>query len=263
MNIENVPTSSLIEYALNNVTHSEKQVERLASSIKEFGFNVPLLVNSENVLIAGHGRLMAAKKLGLATVPVIRLEHLSPAQEKAWRILDNKLARESDWDLGNLELELEFLKESDFDVEGWGLDSFENTLTKSEDLQSENKTESNYTFKIETPIYKPQKSEPPTLANLFNKDKASILIEAISSTDLAPDLKEFLKIAAYRHVKFNYQNIAEFYSHAPANVQKIMEDSALVIIDFNDAIANGYVKLTKELMEKIEGKTLDVEHHPN
>lgn len=124
MNIEQASTDSLIEYALNNVTHSEKQVERLASSIKEFGFNVPLLVNSENVLIAGHGRLLAAKKLGLAAVPVIRLEHLSPAQEKAWRILDNKLARESEWDLGNLELELEFLKESDFDVDGWGLGDF-------------------------------------------------------------------------------------------------------------------------------------------
>lgn len=251
MNIENVPTDSLIEYALNNVTHSEKQVERLASSIKEFGFNVPLLVNSENVLIAGHGRLMAAKKLGLATVPVIRLEHLSPAQEKAWRILDNKLARESDWDLGNLELELEFLKESDFDVEGWGLDSFEKIA--GEDRESLKAEDSKYTFKVQLPIYEPKETIPPKFSEMLDSSKSLELIDQIEKLEADNEIKDFLRMAAYRHLKFNYQNIAEFYCHAPANIQRLMEDSALIVLDVDDAIARGFVKLSHDLIQKIEG----------
>ncbi|TXH14443.1 MAG: hypothetical protein E6R03_09275 [Hyphomicrobiaceae bacterium] len=124
MEIETLPTELLIPYEFNNVKHPESQVNRLANSIKEFGFNVPIVINADNIVIAGHGRLMAAKKLGLEEVPVVRKEDLTPAQEKAYRILDNKLTRDSEWDFENLQLEIEVLKDANFDILEWGLDAF-------------------------------------------------------------------------------------------------------------------------------------------
>jgi hypothetical protein len=123
MEIELVSTESLIPYEFNNVKHPEAQINRIANSISEFGFNVPIIVNADNIIIAGHGRLMAAKKLGISEVPVVRKDSLTPAQGKALRILDNKLTRDSEWDFDNLGLELEMIKEEGFGLEEWGLDT--------------------------------------------------------------------------------------------------------------------------------------------
>lgn len=124
MQITEVSVNSLIPYEFNNVRHPEQQVDRIANSIKEFGFNVPLIVNKDNIIIAGHGRLEAAKKLGLKTVPVLRKDELTPAQEKAYRILDNKLTRDSDWDFDNIQVDFAFLAEEGFDFAKWGLEDF-------------------------------------------------------------------------------------------------------------------------------------------
>jgi ParB family transcriptional regulator, chromosome partitioning protein len=123
MKIKQVSTDALIPYALNSRRHSDKQVERIASSITEFGFNQPVVVDSNNVVIVGHGRLEAAKKLGLKQVPAIEVRNLTEAQIKAYRILDNKLQNESDWDFDFLQLEIESLKETDFDLETWELEA--------------------------------------------------------------------------------------------------------------------------------------------
>ncbi len=98
--------ASLVPYAANARLHSEEQVRQLAGSIQEFGFVNPVLVDANDVLVAGHGRLLAAQRLGLATVPVIRLGHLSPAQARALRIADNQLALTSSWDKALLAAEL-------------------------------------------------------------------------------------------------------------------------------------------------------------
>jgi DNA modification methylase len=120
--VDQVSIDTLIPYSLNNVKHPEAQVDRIANSIREFGFTVPLLVGKDNVLIAGHGRLLAAKKLGLTDVPVIRREDMTKAQERAYRILDNKLTRDSEWDFDALSTEFEFLKEDGFDFVSWGME---------------------------------------------------------------------------------------------------------------------------------------------
>src|SRR5277367_5433968 len=106
----------LIPWAKNPRTHSEAQVAQIAGSIAEFGFNNPILVDTKAGIIAGHGRLLAARKLGLAEVPVIVLDHLSGAQKRAYVIADNKLAENAGWDDDLLRSELAALQEEDFDV---------------------------------------------------------------------------------------------------------------------------------------------------
>jgi len=114
-------TENLIPYANNSRTHSDDQVNQVASSIKEFGFTNPVLIDEQGGIIAGHGRVMAAKKLGLAEVPTITLEGLTKAQLKAYVIADNQLALNSGWDFDILNLEVESLTEMGFDVSLLGL----------------------------------------------------------------------------------------------------------------------------------------------
>ena len=128
MKIENLKTDSLIPYEWNNRKHSEEQISRIANSIQEFGFNQPIVTCDRNVVLVGHARLEAAKRLGLETVPVVRLSKLSEAQKKAYRILDNKLQNDSEWNFDNLELELSSLEEMDFDLGSWGLDELKDLV---------------------------------------------------------------------------------------------------------------------------------------
>lgn len=127
MKIEYIEVDKLIPYINNPKQHSEDQVNLIASSIKEFGFINPVIIDKNNEVIAGHGRLLASKKLGLDKVPVIRAEHLTPAQVKAYRIADNRLTELGSWDNELLKVELEELKELDFDIEltGFDFDDFE------------------------------------------------------------------------------------------------------------------------------------------
>ncbi len=124
-NIKQVPVADLIPYVNNARTHSDAQVAQIAASIKEFSFTNPILTDGDNGIIAGHGRLMAAKKLGLKEVPVIELSHLSKAQKKAYILADNKLALNSGWDSSLLSLELSDLKELNFDLSVIGFDDAE------------------------------------------------------------------------------------------------------------------------------------------
>jgi ParB-like chromosome segregation protein Spo0J len=127
MNIEQRNVDELIPYANNARVHSKKQIEAIAASIKEFGFNNPVLTDGKNGVIAGHGRLMAAKHLGMKTVPVVELSHLTAKQKKAFILADNRLAEMATWDDGLVELELASLKEMDFDI---GLTGFEEEVKK-------------------------------------------------------------------------------------------------------------------------------------
>ena len=134
MKIENIPTDKLIPYARNSRTHSETQVAQIAGSIREFGFTNPVLIDAKNGIIAGHGRVMAAQKLGLKDVPCIRLDHLTETQRKAYIIADNKLALNSGWDEEMLGLELADLREMDFDLGliGFDADEIEKALNPQE-----------------------------------------------------------------------------------------------------------------------------------
>lgn len=114
--IEQIEVEKLIPYARNSRTHNDAQVAQIASSIKEFGFNNPVLVGSDNDIIAGHGRVLAARKLELTNIPCIRLGHLTENQKKAYVIADNRIALNAGWDEEMLKIELADLKETEIDL---------------------------------------------------------------------------------------------------------------------------------------------------
>ena len=125
MQIVQRKVSELIPYANNSRTHSDAQVAQIAASIKEFGWTNPILIDGENGIIAGHGRLLAARKLGYDEVPTIELSTLTEAQKKAYVIADNKLALNAGWDDDVLRIELEALQELEFDLDVLGFDEKE------------------------------------------------------------------------------------------------------------------------------------------
>lgn len=127
-------TSDLIPYARNARKHSDPQVRQIAASIKEFGFNTPILVDSKDMIIAGHGRILAAEILGLEAVPVVRLKHLSDIQGKAYNIVDNQLALNAEWDMELLKLEVQELDSLDFDLEVLGFDDLDVLLDPIPDM---------------------------------------------------------------------------------------------------------------------------------
>ena len=119
------PVARLIPYARNARTHSDEQVAQIAASIAEFGFVNPVLIGPDHVIIAGHARLLAARKLGMTEVPVIVLDHLTDTQRRALVIADNRLALNAGWDEEMLRVELEALREDDFSLEVLGFDDGE------------------------------------------------------------------------------------------------------------------------------------------
>jgi site-specific DNA-methyltransferase (adenine-specific) len=123
--IERIAVETLLPYAKNSRTHSDEQVAQIAASIKEFGFNNPILIDKENTIIAGHGRLMAARRVGMADVPCIRLGHLTETQRKAYIIADNRLALNAGWDNELLTIELNDLLEDGFALDILGFDAEE------------------------------------------------------------------------------------------------------------------------------------------
>ncbi|MGL4410207.1 MAG: ParB/Srx family N-terminal domain-containing protein [Zoogloea sp.] len=122
---EQWPVDRLQPYARNARTHSEAQVAKIAASITEFGFTNPILVDSSDGIIAGHGRLLAAQLLGMAEVPVLVLDHLTDAQRRAYILADNRLALDAGWDEALLAEELAALQGEGFDLELTGFEEDE------------------------------------------------------------------------------------------------------------------------------------------
>jgi DNA modification methylase len=133
LKIEQIAVSALLPYISNSRTHSDAQVAQIAASIKEFGWTNPILIDGDNTIIAGHGRLLAARKLGMEEVPSIVLDHLSKAQQRALVIADNQLALNAGWNMDMLKAEIEDLKLEDFDIDLLGFeDSFLDGLLEPE-----------------------------------------------------------------------------------------------------------------------------------
>ena len=121
--IEAIPINDLVPYARNSRTHSDAQVAQIAASIKEFGFTNPVLIDADGGIIAGHGRVLAARVLKLDSVPCIRLSHLTETQKRAYVIADNKLALNAGWDSEMLRLELGELNSDEFNMDLLGFDA--------------------------------------------------------------------------------------------------------------------------------------------
>jgi hypothetical protein len=215
--------------------------KKLVKSIQEFPEMLklrPIVVDEDMMVLGGNMRLKASKEAGLKEVWVEVAEGLTEEQKKEFIVKDNVGFGEWEWDL--LANEWDSVQLAD-----WGLDVWENpddAIVEDDDT---------YTRKIVAPTYEP-KNEKPAPHNLYNTDKVEELIDKIKGLKLHNTEQAFLIYAAYRHTVFDYSKIADFYAHSNKEVQELMEDSALVIIDFDKAIEKGYVKLTKDIAAAYE-----------
>lgn len=155
--IEHWPIDKLLPYVRNARQHSDEQIAQIAASIAEFGFVNPILTGADGVLVAGHGRLAAARKLGLATVPVVVLDHLTPTQRRALVLADNRLAELATWDDALLRIELEALQDDGFDLDLTGFDADALAeLLADEEPQIEGRTEDDAAPDVpEEPVSRP------------------------------------------------------------------------------------------------------------
>lgn len=240
----------IIEKDINELKPYEKNPRRndmsvglVANSIQEFGFKVPMVIDKNGVIVAGHTRYKAAKQLGMKTVPCVVADDLDEEQIKAFRLADNKVSEYSLWDMDLLSQELNDLL--DFDMSDFGF------VMPDETIFEEVEPANPYSKEVKVPQYEPTGKFVET-NDLVDLSKTNMLIHEIMESDIDEDIKEFLIEAAHRHSVFNYRNIAEYYAKADKDVQELMERSALVIIDINDAIANGFVKLSKTIEEIME-----------
>jgi hypothetical protein len=223
-----------------NPRKNDGAVDGVAKSIEKYGFKNPLIIDSNNVVWCGNTRLKASKKLGLKEVPCIIADDLTEEQIREYALLDNKLNEIAEWDYELLSEELSVLDLEEFDLD-WGIQE----IINEEDIN--NNTEDNpYTMKVDIPQYQ-IKGECPELKELIDLDKVKQLEKDIKNANITKEQKEFLINATKRHLVFNYSKIAEYYAHQDKEMQELMEKSALVIIDFNDAIKNGFVEIRKEI----------------
>jgi Predicted transcriptional regulators len=242
----------LLPYAKNARTHSEEQIKQLAASIKEFGWTNPVLIDEKGELIAGHGRVLAAELMDVESIPAIVLSGLSDEQKRAYRIADNKLPLNAGWDDELLRLEITTLLDSDFDVllTGFSQIEIDDLLTLPDEPEEDDDP---YTTKIDTPIYEPS-GVKPVITELYDAGKTQELITRIRGAELPDDITQFLIAAAERHTVFNFGKIADYYAESAPDIQALFEESALVIIDYRQAIAGGFVQLTKSMVDIMHGE---------
>lgn len=239
MEVVYLPLDALKPYERNARKHTDDDVKYIENSIRELGFNDPIGIwGEQNLIVEGHGRLLAARNLGLKEVPCIRLDHLTDEQRRAYALAHNRTAELSTWDFELQGMELADI--TDLDMTDFGF-----TLEEEEEEPKENP----YTDKTDIPQYVPS-DDPVGIVDLIKENKYADLMREIEASTVSEEEKEFLRAAAARHIVFNYKKIADYYaSVASEEMQKLMEDSALVIIDINDAIAKGYARLSAEIEE--------------
>jgi hypothetical protein len=244
MKIETLRIKDLTPDPRNARKHGADNLRVLAESLKQFGQRKPIVISESGQVVAGNGTLEAAKKLGWLEIQAVRVPaDWTPEMIRAFAIADNRTAELSEWNTEELNSQLLELGGSGFEVQDFGFVSVE-PFEPVEKLEQEN----DYNQNIKIPQYKIV-GEKPEVSQLADSSKTRSLQMNIDNTELPEDIKEFLKIAAYRHTVFDYRHIAEYYAHMPAEIQELFEESALVIIDLKDAIANGYTNFTNTVNE--------------
>lgn len=248
MLIRTVDINELHESKFNpriKLEKTSKEYQQIAASIQEFGFVEPLVVNEHNMcVIGGHQRLQVLKDSGATEVECVMINETDPEREKAFRLADNKTAELAEWDEDLLGKEMQEIINIDMSQFGFSI---------GEDELGEEMQDDKYTLKVKIPQYEIT-GECPEISDMLDSSKADELIQEVEAADIPEEIREFLIQAARRHNVFNYRNIAEYYAHAEPEVQKLFEKSALVIIDVNDAIANGYVQLATDITDIMEGE---------
>ena len=251
-------------WAGNPRVHPKRSIDAVAASIKRFGFVQAICVwTSKMEVVAGHNRLKAMGKLlsedpefipkngfGPGLVKVTFQEFDNEDEAHAYAVADNKTAELSEWEEDGLREMVADWSARKVTLDGLGYDEAELKALIAGGVGSGDGdgADPSYARNVESPIYTPKGDEPPISA-LCEESRTQTLLSEIEAADIPEDQKQFLRLAAYRHNVFDYENIAEFYAHASKPMQELMENSALVIIDFNKAIEHGFVKLSQELAE--------------
>lgn len=230
-----------------NPRSNQGAIKAVASSLEQFDWQQPIVVDKDMVIIVGDTRYQAAQHLKQLTVPVVVADNLSEAQVKAYRIADNRVGEFATWDEVLLKIEMDELA---------GADDLDLQEFKFSELIEDEKPDEFYTRKVQSPVYEMQGEEPP-ISDLYDRTKTDDLLANISAAGLPVELSNFLASAAERHTVFNYHNIAEKYAHASPEVQDLFEQSVLVIIDFNRAVEDGFVALAGSMgvMADRDGET--------
>ena len=252
-----VPIDSLHEDPANARAHGAENRRVVRASLKEFGQVEALVVTPTGRVIGGNCRLGELKAMGVLEVQVAEVA-LGGVDAARLGLVLNRSAELATWDEDGLEA---LLKELDADdlAEDLGWDDGEVEAILGLDpgpVSGDGGGDENglYTENIKAPVYEPRGAKPP-IKDLFKTEKTDALLKQIGETELPEEVEGFLRHAAQRHTVFHFRNIAEFYCRASPEVQDLMERSGLVIIDFDKAIENGFVKMTGKLgvLSDIEG----------
>ncbi len=244
--------------SINNLKHDHKNARKrtdrsamlIAESLKRYGAARSIVIDEENRILAGNGTLDGAKAAGIKNVRIIdadgdeliavRRVGLTEDEKVGLALADNRTSDLSEWDGAMLHQLSE-----EHDISAW----FEkNELDDLFGVEETIDEDSPYTNKTNAPIYEPtgQEHKPK---QLYDTTKTESLLSTIETADIPDDIRAFLISAAHRHTAFNYSKIADYYATAPKEIQSLFEDSALVIIDFEQAIQNGFVKLDASVEE--------------
>lgn len=252
--------SSLFPHPKNPNEHPDEQIKVFAGILRYQGWRRPITVSRRSGFITkGHGALKTALSIGLTEVPIDYQDYADEGQELADIVADNQLQRLSVMNVGKLNTIVSDLKGFTVNLEmtGFKLDSLQSFLDapkpgNTDSIDEDEDGEERYTKKVKSPIYEP-KGDKPDVVELVDLSRSKQLMAEIEAASISPEEKAFLHFATWRHAVFNYEKIAEFYAHASPEVQRLMEASALVIIDFNQAIERGFVVLSEELAEAYRG----------
>lgn len=234
MELVTIPLDKIRPYE-RNPRKNDEAVAAVMESIKQCTYVAPIIVDENNVILAGHTRYKALKKLGKTEAEVIVKSGLSDEQKRKYRLLDNKTNELAEWDFEMLADELEGLDFGNIAID-WGIGK-----------HSANE-EPFYTQKMQIPQYTPS-DNPPDIEDCYDKTKYEEILEKINASNVGEQEKQMLIFAAARHLRFDYKKIADYYASASNEMQELMEDSALVIIDINDAIAKGFAVLQAKLLD--------------
>jgi ParB-like chromosome segregation protein Spo0J len=227
--------------------HGERNLDAIKASLAAFGQRKPLVVQREGMIVrAGNGTLAAAQALGWDHIAAVVIDEDS-AQAVQFAIADNRTAELAEWDNETLASLLDGMEQPIRDMLAFPQQDIDELWREIEGEAGGLPDQDNpYTQKVISPIYETT-GERPDIADLFNTSKRDELQASIDAADLPDDVRAFLEAAAERHTQFRFDKIAEFYAHADAPTQRLMEDSALIIVDFEKAIEDGFVRLTDDL----------------
>jgi hypothetical protein len=238
MNIQKIKIDKIKPNKENPRMISKDKKKKLIQSIKDFPQMLeirPIVVDDTMTILGGNMRYDACKEAGLKEVYIIKTSDLTEEQKKEFIIKDNVGFGEWDWDTLANNWEIDELEE-------WGMDVGYLSNSAADDF---------YSKKIDAPEYEPMNTKP-NIDILYDDSKKKSLLEKINNANISNQDKEFLRIASNRHIIFDYARIADYYANSDKEVQTLMEENALVIIDFQKAIKNGYVKITEQIAESFD-----------